>query len=365
MSVPSKNPSIFLLMVKEVSLSHNCFLKGIVITMSAQGWSLVTGGLGFIGRHLVEALIKRGKQVRVLDINPNTKQFHGEVDIWKGSILDQDIIEQALEGVIEVYHLAAIPYLWSLNTNDFFEVNFKGTEILLNEAKKFPINRFVYTSSETVLRGWRHKSTEPIDETQPLPLPEELPGPYSRSKLLAEKAVQGAVLDGVPAITVYPTIPIGAGDVNLTPPTRMIKDFLNGKTLAYLECNLNLIPVKAVAEGHILAAEKGGVGERYILGQENMKMSELLLMIEQQSGKKMPKRRIPYAVANLTAHVMELAAWFSKRIPQASVEGVRLAGANLVFNCDKARKELMLPQYSIPQALSEAAGWLEEHGHLD
>ncbi|TDI65936.1 MAG: NAD-dependent epimerase/dehydratase family protein [Bacteroidetes bacterium] len=333
--------------------------------MSAHGFSLVTGGLGFIGRHLVEALIKRGKQVRVLDINPNTRQFHGEVDIYKGSILDRNIIEQVLEGVTDVYHLAAIPHLWSLNTNDFFEVNFKGTEILLNEAKKFPINRFVYTSSEAVLSGWRHKSIEPIDETQPLPLPEELPGPYSRSKLLAEKAVHKAVQEGLPAVIVYPTIPIGAGDVNLTPPTRMIKDFLNGKTLAYLECNLNLIPVKAVAEGHILAAEMGSVGERYILGQDNMKMSELLLMIEQQLGRKMPKRKVPYSVAILAARVMELMAKLNHKMPPASVEGVRLAGTNMVFDCSKARKELALSQYSTPQALLEAAGWLEEHGHLD
>ena len=351
------------------SLANPSYISKIdsekVFTMSVQAGSLVTGGLGFIGRHLVQALINRGKPVRVLDLNPNSQEFTGAVDIWQGSILDRNLLAQVLEGVTEVYHLAAIPHLWSLNSDDFLEVNFKGTEILLDEVKKFPINKFVYTSSETVLRGWRHKSAEPIDETQPLPLPEELPGPYSRSKLLAEKAVQQAVLDGVPAVIVYPTIPIGAGDINLTPPTRMIKDFLNGKTPAYMECNLNLIPVKAVAEGHILAAEKGEVGERYILGQDNMKMSELLWMIEQQLGKKMPKRKVPYGVAKLTAHVMEFAARFSKKVPPASVEGVRLAGSNMVFDSSKARRELSLPQYSISQALAEMAKWLAEQGHLD
>jgi len=332
--------------------------------MSVQGLSLVTGGLGFIGRHLVKALIHRGKPVRVLDINPNTQEFTGTVDIWQGSILDRNLLAQVLEGVIDVYHLAALPHLWSLNTNDFFVVNFKGTQVFLEEVKKFPINKLVYTSSETVLRSWQHKSTEPIDETQPLPLPEELPGPYSRSKLLAEKAVQQAVLDGVPAITVYPTIPIGAGDINLTPPTRMIRDFLNGKNLAYMECNLNLIPVQAVAEGHILAAEKGKAGERYILGQDNMKMSELLQMIEQQLGRKMPKRRVPYALAYAAAHAMEFMARFSRNIPPASVEGVRLASTNMEFDSSKARTELGLPQYSISQALAETAEWLEQNGHL-
>ena len=333
--------------------------------MRTQGFSLVTGGLGFIGRHLVLALISRGKPVRVLDINPNSRQFPGDVDIWQGSILDRNLLTQALEGVTEVYHLAAIPHLWSLNSDDFFEVNFKGTQILLEEAKKFPISRFIYTSSETVLRAWRQRSFEPIDEAQTLPLPEELPGPYSRSNLLAEKAVQEAVMEGMPAVVVYPTIPIGAGDVNLTPPTRMIKDFLNGKTLAYMECNLNLIPVKAVAEGQILAAENGTVGGRYILGQENLKMSQLLRLIEKHLGKTMPKRRVPYALAYAAAHAMEFMAKFSKKVPPASVEGVRLAGANMMFDSSKARRELSLPQYSIPQALAETAQWLQQNGHLD
>lgn len=333
--------------------------------MRTQGFSLVTGGLGFIGRHLVLALISRGKPVRVLDINPNTEQFPGDVDIWQGSILDRNLLAQVLEGVTDVYHLAAIPHLWSLNSDDFFEVNVKGTQILLEEAKKFPVNKFIYTSSETVLRAWRQRSSRPIDETLTLPQPEELPGPYSRSKLLAEKAVQEAVLEGLPGVIIYPTIPIGSGDVNLTPPTRMIKDFLNGKTLAYMECNLNLIPVKAVAEGHILAAEKGTIGGRYILGQENIKMSQFLRLMEKHIGKKMPKRRVPYALAYAAAHAMEFMARFSKKMPPASVEGVRLAGANMVFNSSKSRRELSLPQYSIPQALAETAQWLQENGHLD
>ena len=333
--------------------------------MSKQGVSLVTGGCGFIGRHLVQTLINHGQPVRVLDISHCKEVFQEEIDFWSGSILDKDLLYNAMQGVSVVYHLAGIPHLWSKDPGDFYNLNVAGTKSVVEVAGRVGLQKFIYTSSETVLRGWRNSSNSPINESQSSPELNELPGPYSRSKLQAEQIVVQEIKNGLPGVIVYPTIPIGAGDINLTPPTQMIKNFLNGKTLAYMECNLNLIPVKAVAEGHILAAEKGGVGERYILGQENLKMSELLLMIEQQSGKKMPTRRIPYAVANLTAHVMELAARFSKRIPQASVEGVRLAGANLVFNCDKARKELMLPQYSIPQALSEAAGWLEEHGHLD
>jgi dihydroflavonol-4-reductase len=333
--------------------------------MGLQGLSLVTGGFGFIGRHLVQALINRGQAVRVLDINPNPGILKNAADVWTGSIHDKDLLYNAMQGVTVVYHLAAIPHLWSLNPDAFDQVNTKGTESVLEVCEHFELSRFVYTSSETVLRPWRNHSDRLIDESQPLPQPEELPGPYSKSKLQAEKAVEAAIKQGLPGVIVYPTIPIGAGDINLTPPTRMIRDFLTGKTLAHMECNLNLIPVQAVAEGHILAAEAGTVGERYILGQDNFKMSELLSLIERQLGKKMPKRKVSYAVAMATAQVMEFTARFSKKVPQASIEGVRLAGAHMIFDCSKARKELSVPEYSIPQALKETAEWLKEQGHLE
>jgi len=176
--------------------------------------------------------------------------------------------------------------------------------------------------------------------------------------------VMNAIEQGFPAIIVYPTIPIGPGDTNLTPPTRMLKDFLSGKTLAFMECSLNLIPVKAVAKGHILAAERGSIGEGYILGQENLMMSELMLLMEQHLGRKMPKLQVPYMVANLTARVLEIFSSYTEKIPQASVEGVRLARSNMKFNCAKARKDLLLPEYSISRALQETALWLEDHGHL-
>jgi dihydroflavonol-4-reductase len=229
---------------------------------------------------------------------------------------------------------------------------------VLAAAVNSGIKRLVYTSSETMLRGWRNRSSNPIDESEPLPDLDELPGPYSRSKLKAELEVNKAVKQGMPAVVVYPTIPIGAGDTNLTPPTRMIKDFLNEKNPAFLECNLNLIPVQAVAEGHILAAEKGVIGDRYILGQENMKMSELLKLLEQFSGRKMPGREVPYSMALLIAKSMEYAAKFSGKPPPASVEGVRLARANMMFDRIKAQQELGLSKYSLQEALEQTIAWL-------
>ena len=320
--------------------------------------ALVTGGCGFIGQHLVRALIDRGWAVRVLDISAAPGSLGDKVELFTGSILDRDLLSQSMHGVSEVYHMAAISHLWALNTTDYEKVNLWGTQNVLETAREAALNRFVYTSSETVLRGWRNQLQTPIDESQPLPRPEDLPGPYSRSKLMAELKVREAIENGLPGLVVYPTVPIGAGDTNMTPPTRMIRDFLNGKNPAYLECNLNLIPVQAVAEGHILAAEKGKVGGRYILGQDNFKLSELLLLLEQLSGKKMPKRQVGYRTALMTAKAMEISATISGKIPAASVEGVRLAGTSFTFDCSSAKKDLGLPQTSIRQALHQTIKWL-------
>jgi dihydroflavonol-4-reductase len=306
-------------------------------------------------------LAGQGKQVRVLDLNPVPQELPPEVEILTGSILDKDLLNQAMQGVGVVYHLAAIPHLWVSDTTEYQKVNVEGTRCILEAASQFDLDRFVYTSSETVLRGWRKRGQGPIDESQPLPKPEELPGPYSRSKLMAQLEVHQAIENGLPGIVVYPTVPIGPGDDNMTPPARMIRDFLNGKNPAYLECNLNLIPVQAVAEGHILAAEKGQVDERYILGQDNYKLSEVLQLIEEFSGLKMPGRKVSYNTAVLTARAMEFASRISGKVPAASVEGVRLAGAGFTFDCSKARNELGLPQYAIPQSLQETIHYLR-HG---
>jgi dihydroflavonol-4-reductase len=332
--------------------------------MSGQALSLVTGGCGFIGKHLVQALIRRGHPPRVLDISPEPEEFQGKVDVWTGSILDRDFVHNAMQGVATVYHLAAIPHLWSSNPRDFQQINVNGTKVVLDVAKHVGVKKFVYTSSETVLRGWKDRSDQLINESHPIPSLNELAGPYSKSKWSAERKVKQAIQEGLPGLVVYPTIPIGPGDTNLTPPTRMIRDFLSGSNPAFMECNLNLIPVQAVAEGQIAAAEQGVVGERYILGQTNYKMSDLLVLIEQLLGKKMPKRKVPYQVALTTARFMEWSAKLTKKMPPASIEGVRLAAANMHFDCTKAQNELNLPQYSVQQALIDTGKWLKQQGYL-
>ena len=216
--------------------------------------ALVTGGAGFIGRHLVQMLVERGKRVRVIDKAERPGDFPAEVEYIRGSIFEHKLARKSAWGVDEIYHLAAIPDLWAEDKQVFYKINTDGTRKMLDLARQFGIRKFVYTSSETVLKGYQNRDEQPVVEESPRPELDDLPGPYSRSKWLAEQEVMNMARNDLPAVIVYPTTPVGPGDVNLTPPTRMIRDFLSGSTPAYLDCWFNLVPVSEVALGHILAA---------------------------------------------------------------------------------------------------------------
>lgn len=327
--------------------------------------SLITGGAGFIGRHLVQQLLQRNHQVRVIDIAQMEGVFPPEVEIFQGSILDETLLIQAMKGIDYLFHLAANPYLWASNKSAFHHINYEGTKKILECAVKNDVQNIIYTSSETILKSYRWKNKEIISEQSPMPELDDLPGPYSHSKMLAEQEVRKAVNAGLPITIVYPTIPVGSGDVNLTPHTKMILGFINGNNLAYLDIPLNYIAVEDVALGHILAAEKGKPGGRYILGNQNLRLSEVMTILEQATGKTMPKRQIPYQMALFTAYISEFVANnLTRRTPFTSVEGVRLAGTHLIFDCSKARKELGLPENSIHDAFINAVNWLEQQGYI-
>lgn len=329
------------------------------------GLSLVTGGAGFIGQHLVQQLLQKGEKVRVLDISPLTDAFDAQVELIQGSILDEAILEEALKGVNHLYHLAAIPHLWAKDKSSFFQINYEGTKQVLSVAKKLGTQKIVVTSTEAILGGSHHRTSALIDETTPLPTLKEMPGPYTRSKWMADQVSQAQILEGLPIVIVYPTTPVGPGDRNLTPPTQMIRDFLMEKTPAYLNCDFNLIAVEDLALGHILAAEKGKIGERYILGNANIHLGEILAILEKNLGKKMPRMRIPYFVAYTTAQISEfISNYITRKMPIASLEGVRLAGTQLSFDCKKAREELGLPKNDIEQAILSTAHWLLENDYV-
>jgi len=314
------------------------------------GLDLVTGGCGFIGRHLVAALLARGRQVRVLDLAPAAEAVMGTEHV-QGSILDAGIVAEAVSGAARVFHLAGDPSLWARGQHDFDRANRTGAETVLDAAVAAKAEQIILTS------------THAIDVRSPAQNRlSAMPGPYTRAKFRAEQYALKLVGKGAPVIAVAPTMPLGPGDSNLTPPTRMLLEFLQGQNPAFYEFMINLIDVREVAEGHVLAAENGEIGVRYVLGRHNLLMSEFLHLVEQISGQRMPRRRIPYALARASAGAMEMASMLTGRPPRASVEGVRLA-KHLKRVPDDPAEALGLTEWPLEPMLREAIDWLRAEGH--
>lgn len=327
--------------------------------------NLVTGGSGFIGRHLVEQLAARGERVRVLDLRPLDSALQGLEQVV-GSITDPAVVRRAIDGCERVFHLAANPNLWDRDPDTFERVNHQGTRRMLEAAHTAGVSHFVYTSTESILKSHRapkQSARALIDESVRLTL-DDMPGPYCRSKFLAEEAAREAAAGGLPVVIVNPTMPVGPGDHLLTPPTRMMLGFLNGATPAYLDCEFNLVDARDIAAGQILAAEKGRVGERYILGNVNLSLGDLLAELHRLTGLPMPRTRVPYALALASALVSEGIAAVTKKPPIAPLTGVRLARTSMAFDSSKARGELGWSCRSLEQSLRDAVGWMSGRGLL-
>jgi len=327
-------------------------------------FAVVTGGSGFIGRHLVRQLDAQGARVRVLDLR-EPADLPRQVDFVQGSILDEPTVVRALDKATHLYHLAANPNLWVRDKHDLHRTNYEGTVTILKAARTANLQRLIYTSTETILKGTKKKSDVPITEDTPLPELDELPGAYSRSKMLADRAVRSAAEEGLPAVLVNPTVPVGEGDINFTPPTKMIHGFVSGATPAYLDCVLNLVAVQDVARGHILAGEKGQVGHRYLLCGHNVRLGEVLELLEEITGRPMPKNKVPFWLSYTVGVVSEfMSNYVTRKPPVAPLEGVRVAGTVQRFDGSKTREELDLTVTPLKQALSESVAWLERDGHL-
>ena len=322
--------------------------------------TLVTGGAGFVGRRLVELLRARGERVRVFDLT-----HAGHPDDIEGSITDEGAVARAMAGVSSVFHLAGNAQLWSSDPDAFEEVNHKGTRIVAGAALKAGVRRFVHCSSLTTLVARSAPiGHSTVDETVILE-PEEMLGPYPRSKLMAERAVLAAAGEGLDAVIAIPTEPLGAGDVSMTPPTKMILDFASGATPAYIDCVMNFVPTVSLAEGMIATRELGKPGERYILGGANTPMAALLKMIEAATGRAMPKMKMPYWVA-LGVGLIEtgLVAPLTKKPPTAPLTGVRLAGRQVSFSSEKAANDLRWRASPVEPALRETLDWFHTEGLL-
>lgn len=318
--------------------------------------ALVTGATGFIGSHVTRCLVARGWQVRAL-VRPAANghrraELPADAEIAYGDICDEAAVAAALEGCDALFHVAAMYDLWSRQPKRFYDVNVGGTRTVLQAANRAGVERVVYTSSVATVKpgGGEAGSTDP----------DTVHSHYKRSKILAERLA----LDYPNVVIVNPSTPIGAGDVRPTPTGKVVLDFLRGRIPAYVDAGLNLVDVEDVAEGHLLAYEKGQPGERYILGNENVTLQSMLEMLAEETGRKPPRVKLPMAVAYAAGAVsVLLEGRLAGRAPTVPLEGVRMASTPMYFDATRARRELGLPQTPIRTALCKAAEWFLANGY--
>ena len=324
--------------------------------------TLVTGGTGFVGANLVRELLADGDRVRVL-ARPggDRRALTGcEVEIVEGDLLDPASVRHAAAGMERVYHVAADYRLWAPDPSALFRANVDGTRHVLEAAARAGAARIVYTSTVGALGI--PKDGRPGDETTPVSLA-DMVGPYKASKFVAEEVAREIAARGAPVVIVNPSAPVGPWDVKPTPTGQMIVDFLRGKMIASLDTGLNIVHVRDVARGHILAAERGRVGERYVLGHVNLSLLEIFRALAGLTGLRAPRFRVPYAVAWLAAAGMEGVARLRGGAPAVPLTAVRMARKRMFFSADKAVRELGLPQTSAERALGDAVAWFVAHGY--
>jgi dihydroflavonol-4-reductase len=326
-------------------------------------FSLVTGANGFIGSHLTHFLTAQGEKVRVL-VRPQSdvRQLKAlPVEFAFADLRDAGSLPPTLQGVQRVYHVAADYRLWAKDPREIYESNVTGTRNLLAATRQATIERFIYTSSVGTLVP-PHPRQMP-DEQVYLRLGDMI-GHYKRSKFLAEQEALEAARHGQPVVIVNPTTPVGPGDWKPTPTGRIILDFLNGQIPAYVDTGLNFVAVEDVAKGHWQAAERGQVGARYILGDRNLTLKQLLEILSALSGRSMPRLRLPHAIPFLASLADSLAARLLGRPPRIPLEGVRMARHKMFVDGSKARRELGFQPGSLEAALERAIRWYSENGYV-
>ncbi len=322
---------------------------------------LVTGGAGFIGSHLVSALLQRGLAVRVLE-KPGASVKHlpqNNIEIVWADITKRESLTQAISGCSVVFHLAADPNLWRKNRSHYHQVNFQGAKNVIEIALDLGVKRIVHASTESILT--RKNQKDEISETQQVGIKDAI-GSYCRSKMRAELFALGLGSMGAPVIVVNPTLPIGPGDYGLSPPSRMILDFCKTGRREYISGDLNLADVRDIAQGFILACERGEPGRRYILSGENKTIKEVFQMLSQIVGLPGPETQIPYPLALGFAFFSELwADLVSGKSPQANLTGVQLTRRIMHFKSSVALKEMGWKVRSVENSLQESIVWFKSN----
>jgi dihydroflavonol-4-reductase len=328
----------------------------------------VTGASGFIGANLAHELIARGHRVKVLLRPGADERGLAGVNFERvtSDVLDRKLLEREMAGCDWCFHVAASYHLWLRDYAPMYAANVEGTRNVLEAAGKADCSKIIYTSTVGCIGLPKEKNGNviPTDETTPVS-ESQMTNHYKRSKWLAEKIAR-ELAEKFPVIIVNPSAPVGPRDVKPTPTGQVIVDFLNRKLPAYLDTGLNWVHVRDVAIGHILAAEKGKIGERYILGNAdgNWTMEKTLAALEEITGIPAPKIKIPYWIALAAAHVDETISKFTGKSPKAPLAGVRMAKYKMWFNPVKAICKLGLPQTPPKQALADAVEWFRKNGYI-
>lgn len=324
--------------------------------------AFITGATGFVGHHVAATLIRAGWSLRALCRSYSARPGDLPGVVWQiGDIRSLDQVMSAMSGAEAVFHVAADYRLWTQKPREIYENNVTGTVNVLKAALATGVSRVVHTSSVGAL-GLVSDGT-PADENTPVCL-DDMIGHYKRSKFLAEREAEKFLDRGLPLIFVHPSTPVGPGDHKPTPTGKIIVDFLNRKMPAYLDTGLNLVDVRDVAEGHRLAFEKGGVGEKYILGNRNLTLAQIFAMLEQITGVPAPGVRLPYTPILWLAGILHLVSFITGRQPPIPYEGVKMAAKRMFFDPSKAIRELGLPQTPVETALYDAVEWFRHNGYV-
>ena len=329
----------------------------------------VTGASGFIGANLVHELVARGHHVKAL-LRPESdlRGLKGaEFERVAGDLSDPEKWVAALRGCDWCFHVAASYHLWLRDYAPMYAANVEGTRHVIEAAVEANCSRIVYTSTVGCIGLPKevNGTVQPTDETAPVS-EAQMSNLYKLSKWRAEEVARALASKGAPVVIVNPSAPVGPRDVKPTPTGQVIVDFLNRKMPAYLDTGLNWVHVRDVAVGHILAAEKGRLGERYILGnaEGNWTMRQAFAVLEEMTGVPAPRIQVPHLVALAAAHVSEAIAGLSGKPPKAPLAGVRMAKHKMWFNPAKAIGELGLPQTPPKQALADAVAWFRGNGYV-
>lgn len=327
--------------------------------------AFLTGGTGFVGASLARLLLAKGLKVKALARKGSDRRNLAglDVEIIEGGLMDAAAVESGARGCRYAFHVAADYRIWVPNPADMYRANVDGTELVIRAAAKAGAEKIVHCSSVAAVKIRRDRTA--ADETSEYASADDVVGHYKKSKFLSDVLARKlAKNDGLPVVVVNPAAPIGPRDVKPTPTGRIVTDFMNGRMPSYIDTGMNVVHVDDVSQGHWLAATKGRVGERYILGGENLTLKQVLDLLAQATGLSAPRFQTPYAVAYAYGAVDSAIARLRGVEPRAPLDAIKMARHYMWFSSAKAERELGYSARPAREALKDAAAWFAANGYV-